>query len=55
MQKKSIDDHIMDHHMVVGAEGARHHVVRGGQRSPPPPTPHPHYVVTYCFFGIDLR
>ena len=24
----------MNHHMVAGAEGARHHVVRGGRRPP---------------------
>ena len=29
-----IGDHIMHHHMVAGAEGARHHVVRGGRRPP---------------------
>ena len=29
---KTIGDHIMDHHMVAGAEGARHHVVRCGRR-----------------------
>ena len=32
--KKTRGDHIMNHHMVAGAEGARHHVVRGGRRPP---------------------
>ena len=33
-RKKTIGDYIMKHLMVVGAEGARHHVVRGGRRPP---------------------
>ena len=32
--KKTGGDHIMNHNMVAGAEGARHHVVRGGRRPP---------------------
>ena len=32
--QKTKGDHIMNHHMVAGAEGARHHVVRGGRRPP---------------------
>ena len=32
--EKTIGGHIMNHHMVAGAEGARHHVVRGGRRPP---------------------
>ena len=32
--QKTIGGHIMNHHMVAGAEGARHHVVRGGRRPP---------------------
>ena len=34
MPQKTIGGHIMKHHMVAGAEGARHHVVRGGRRPP---------------------
>ena len=30
--QKTIGGHIMNYHMVAGAESARHHVVRGGQR-----------------------
>ena len=32
--RKTIGDHIMDHHMVAAAEGGRHHVVKGGRRPP---------------------
>ena len=32
--EKTIGDHIMNHHMVAGAEGAGHHVVKGGRRPP---------------------
>ena len=32
--EKTLGDHIMNLHMVAGAEGARHHVVRGGRRPP---------------------